>query len=69
MSATIPNLQSLATWLQARVYHTDFRPIQLSQSLAIGRKLHQPTTMAQVSELPLDLRIKDDLDNVIGYLY
>uniref|UniRef100_A0A914VPK2 Helicase C-terminal domain-containing protein n=1 Tax=Plectus sambesii TaxID=2011161 RepID=A0A914VPK2_9BILA len=67
MSATIPNLELLGKWLQARVYHTDYRPIQLTQTLSIGSKLHQPTTMAVVSELPTDLKIKDDLDNFIGY--
>jgi hypothetical protein len=39
MSATLPNVDQVAAWLDAVLYQTDFRPVQLRQYLKLGRLL------------------------------
>lgn len=41
MSATIPNLPSIATWLDAELYTTDFRPVPLYQRIVRGSQLFE----------------------------
>ncbi|XP_050096845.1 DNA polymerase theta [Anopheles aquasalis] len=36
MSATLPNVELLARWLDADHYHTDYRPIELVEMMKIG---------------------------------
>lgn len=40
MSATLPNLPTLAMWLGARLYRTDFRPVPLKEMVKIGSVLY-----------------------------
>jgi len=61
MSATLPNLNVLAEWLNATLYQTDFRPISLLECLKYEKKLidkHQQV----VSEINIDKRIENDPD-------
>ena len=39
MSATLPNMDHLATWLDASLFVTDFRPVQLTTRVCCGRRL------------------------------
>lgn len=42
MSATIPNLQNVATWLGAQTFIEDFRPVPLREYLCIDGKVMDP---------------------------
>ena len=40
MSATLPNLSTLANWLEAELYHTDYRPVPLKEMVKIGPTIY-----------------------------
>lgn len=40
MSATLPNLELLSKWLQAELFHTDYRPVPLQEMVKIGKKIY-----------------------------
>ena len=40
MSATLPNLSTLAKWLNAVLYQTDYRPVPLQEMIKIGDTLY-----------------------------
>ncbi|XP_073985766.1 DNA polymerase theta isoform X3 [Rhodnius prolixus] len=65
MSATLPNLNDLANWLNATLYKTDFRPIPLKEFLKIGRKVLDSKELRFSHEINSTLDIKDDPGDVI----
>ncbi|KAL7596490.1 hypothetical protein Lser_V15G27853 [Lactuca serriola] len=40
MSATLPNVNAVADWLQAALYQTDFRPVPLEEYIKVGNSIY-----------------------------
>lgn len=43
MSATLPNLNTVAEWLEAELVTSDFRPVPLLERIKIGDSLYDAT--------------------------
>ncbi|XP_034371446.1 DNA polymerase theta [Arvicanthis niloticus] len=68
MSATLPNLQLMASWLNAELYHTDFRPVPLLESIKIGNSIYD-SSMKLVREFQPLLQVKGDEDHIVSLCY
>ncbi|CAH1408185.1 unnamed protein product [Nezara viridula] len=65
MSATLPNLDVLASWLNATLYHTDFRPIPLCEYLKVGRSIYKFPDLNQSIEIKPEVDIQNDPGDVV----
>lgn len=64
MSATLPNVDAVATWLGAELYFTDFRPVPLRQFLKVGNKIKDADgVVMRTLDLPKDWA-QQDTDHV-----
>nr|XP_045004351.1 DNA polymerase theta [Jaculus jaculus] len=68
MSATLPNLALVASWLNAELYHTDFRPVPLLESIKIGNSVYD-SSMKLVREFQPMLQVKGDDDHIVSLCY
>ncbi|XP_066455360.1 DNA polymerase theta [Eleutherodactylus coqui] len=68
MSATLPNLSLLASWLSAELYHTDFRPVPLKEQIKISKTLYD-SSMTPVREFEPLIHLKGDEDHIVSLCY
>ncbi|XP_058066112.1 DNA polymerase theta [Anopheles bellator] len=67
MSATLPNVELLARWLEADFYHTDYRPIALVELLKVGDRVEDPSSLVirRLDGTLLGCPIPRDPDHVV----
>ncbi|CAJ0952638.1 unnamed protein product, partial [Ranitomeya imitator] len=68
MSATLPNLGLLASWLRAELYHTDYRPVPLREQLKISKTFYD-SSMVAVREMQPLIYVKGDDDHIVSLCY
>ncbi|XP_062285247.1 DNA polymerase theta [Scomber scombrus] len=68
MSATLPNLSLLASWLGAQLYQTDYRPVPLHEHLKVGYSIYD-RSLSVVRQFTPALYVKGDDDNIVSLCY
>ena len=54
LSATLPNIEVMAKWLEASLYKTDFRPVELRHRVCKGRVVYKPSGVCRGGGLGQD---------------
>ena len=61
MSATLPNLDEIARWLNAQPFRTDYRPIPLTEMININEEIRNVQTNEIIKNLSdIDIKIRED---------
>lgn len=65
MSATLPNAELVQNWLDAEFYQTDYRPIELRETIKMGTQIYD-SSMNTIRELSKDdyALIENDPDHI-----
>lgn len=64
MSATLPNLSTLASWLEAQLYHTEFRPVPLKEMVKIGPTIYT-ADFRKLRDIDQSECVPGDEDNIL----
>nr|XP_055035829.1 DNA polymerase theta isoform X1 [Misgurnus anguillicaudatus] len=68
MSATLPNLDLLARWLNAELYSTNYRPVPLMEWVKIGTNVYDGS-LNLVRQFTPALSIKGDDDHIVSLCF
>ncbi|KAL1252970.1 hypothetical protein QQF64_017663 [Cirrhinus molitorella] len=68
MSATLPNLDLLARWLNAELYNTNYRPVPLMEWVKIGTNVYDGS-MNLVRQFTPALPVKGDDDHIVSLCF
>ena len=52
MSATFPNISDIAQWLNAELYVSDFRPVEVKEYLKFGQEIYASDGITLLKKLP-----------------
>ena len=64
MSATLPNLDTLAKWLEAALYCTDYRPVPLQEMVKVGATIFD-TNFKKIREISGDQESSSDEEDIV----
>lgn len=65
MSATLPNANLLAKWLQAELFTTTFRPVKLCEMIKIGERVYDnKVQLIRSIDLHANLELPKDQDHI-----
>jgi replicative superfamily II helicase len=69
MSATLPNLELLSSWIDAELVVTDFRPVPLIEHICFNGKIFdqfiKQVRDVKVDTLPIQIRVNEFNNNFI----
>ncbi|VDM09281.1 unnamed protein product [Wuchereria bancrofti] len=68
LSATLPNLDELADWLNAEKYETQFRPIQLHEMIMCDNELRDVNTLQHIRTVSNEFIVSNDIEHGIIHL-
>ncbi|VDK66692.1 unnamed protein product [Cylicostephanus goldi] len=66
MSATLENLVAVGEWLNAKVFETHFRPVDLTERICCDGHISELSTGNVIRDVPKRFRVPEDPECVLG---